>query len=63
MSPKPGLRFDSNSVPIREPDLIVKETDDEWVVELNNSSLPDDQIVREDYASNAKENSAQIQKE
>ena len=54
--PKPGLRFDSNSVPIREPDLIVKETDDEWVVELNNSSLPDIKIVKS-YASNAKENS------
>ena len=54
--PKPGLLFDGNALPIREPDLIVKETDDEWVVELNNSSLPDIKIVKS-YASNARENS------
>ena len=45
--PKPGLKFDFDDVPIREPDLSVKETADGWVVELNNSTLPSVKIEKE----------------
>lgn len=40
LNPKPGLRFDNQSIPLREPDLIVVKTSDGWEVELNNSTLP-----------------------
>ena len=46
-NPKPGLKFESNDVPIREPDLSVKETEDGWIVELNNSTLPAVKIEKE----------------
>ena len=45
--PKPGLQFDSIDVPIREPDLSVKETEDGWIVELNNSTLPAVKVEKE----------------
>ena len=37
-NPKPGLKFEVNEIPIREPDLNVNETADGWFVELNNST-------------------------
>ena len=46
-NPKPGLKFESNDIPIREPDLNVKETEDGWVVELNNSTLPAVRVAKE----------------
>jgi len=47
--PKPGLQFETYEAPIREPDLIVKAIDNKWIVELNNSNLPD-VIIQKDYA-------------
>ena len=47
--PKPGLQFETYEAPIREPDLIVKARDNKWIVELNNSNLPD-VIIQKDYA-------------
>ena len=47
LDPKPGLQFDSSSAPIREPDLRVRETQDGWAVELNNSTLPDVKISKD----------------
>lgn len=47
LDPKPGLQFDASSAPIREPDLRVKETQDGWAVELNNSTLPDVKISKD----------------
>ena len=41
LDPKPGLKFDGQIIPIREPDLSVRKTEDGWVVELNNSTLPE----------------------
>jgi RNA polymerase sigma-54 factor len=49
--PKPGQKFEYLDAPIREPDLNVRESDDGWVVELNNSTLPDVKIEKE-YAKN-----------
>jgi RNA polymerase sigma-54 factor len=42
LDPKPGLQLShGNFPPIREPDLrAFKDANDEWVVELNNSTLP-----------------------
>ena len=50
-NPKPGQKFDYSDTPIREPDLSVRESDDGWIVELNNSTLPDVKIEKE-YAKN-----------
>lgn len=52
--PKPGLQFDSLDVPIREPDLIVKSHENEWLVELNNSNLPAI-AVEKDYAKDLRQ--------
>ena len=49
--PKPGQKFEYSDAPIREPDLNVRESDDGWIVELNNSTLPDVKIEKE-YAKN-----------
>ena len=49
--PKPGQKFEYSDAPIREPDLNVRETEDGWIVELNNSTLPDVKIEKE-YAKN-----------
>ncbi len=46
-NPKPGLKFESNNIPIREPDLSVKETESGWIVELNNSTLPSVKVEKE----------------
>ena len=46
-NPKPGLNFDYSDVPIREPDLQVREDNGNWIVELNNSTLPDVKISKE----------------
>ena len=54
-NPKPGLEFEVNEIPIREPDLRVNETADGWLVELNNSTLPTVKIERE-YAKSARRN-------
>ena len=48
-NPKPGTEFDFIDAPIREPDLHVREDSGEWIVELNNSTLPDVRISK-DYA-------------
>ena len=50
-NPKPGQKFEYSDAPIREPDLNVRESDDGWIVELNNSTLPDVKIEKE-YAKN-----------
>ena len=52
--PKPGLKFDNFGAPIREPDLHVKEADEGWTIELNNSTLPDVRIDKE-YAQKAQQ--------
>ena len=49
--PKPGQKFEYSDAPIREPDLNVRESDEGWIVELNNSTLPDVKIEKE-YAKN-----------
>ena len=54
-NPKPGLKFEVNEIPIREPDLNVNETADGWFVELNNSTLPTVKIEKE-YAKSARRN-------
>ena len=54
-NPKPGLNFEVNEIPIREPDLSVIETADGWLVELNNSTLPTVKIEKE-YAKSARRN-------
>jgi RNA polymerase sigma-54 factor len=46
--PKPGMYFGQDSAPIREPDLAVSRGVSGWVVRLNNSSLPDVQVVAPD---------------
>ena len=46
-NPKPGLKFEMDDIPIREPDLSVKATADGWIVELNNSTLPSVKIEKE----------------
>ena len=48
-NPKPGLTFEETEAPIREPDLHVRkgDIDGEWIVELNNSTLPDVKVNRE----------------
>ena len=50
-NPKPGQKFEYSDAPIREPDLNVRESEDGWIVELNNSTLPDVKIEKE-YAKN-----------
>ena len=49
LNPKPGTLFESIDIPIREPDLRVIESNDGWVVELNNSTLPN-VIISKEYA-------------
>ena len=49
--PKPGLKFEHFGAPIREPDLNVRELENGWTIELNNSTLPDIKIDKE-YAQN-----------
>jgi len=49
--PKPGLAFDTGHLQIREPDLIVKKSKDGWLVELNNSTLPDIKIKKDEARS------------
>lgn len=50
LDPKPGLQFDNTDMIIREPDLKVVESVDGWLIELNNSTLPDVKISK-DYAT------------
>ncbi len=50
LDPKPGLKFEGQIAPIREPDLSVHKTEDGWVVELNNSTLPEVKVESK-YAS------------
>jgi len=47
LDPKPGLKFDTVTAPIREPDLIVYVKDEGWEVELNNSTLPNIYVNKE----------------
>ena len=47
LDPKPGLKFDAVTAPIREPDIIVYATDKGWEVELNNSTLPNIYVNKE----------------
>ena len=46
-NPKPGLIFDYSDAPIRDPDLQVREDNGNWIVELNNSTLPDVKISKD----------------
>jgi RNA polymerase sigma-54 factor len=39
--PKPGAQFSAFAAPTREPDLVVQQGPDGWVVALNRSALPD----------------------
>ena len=48
-NPKPGMQFESFEAPIREPDLIVSDRDNSWIVELNNSTLPEI-VIEKNYA-------------
>ncbi len=50
-NPKPGQKFEYSDAPIREPDLNVWESEEGWIVELNNSTLPNVKIEKE-YAQN-----------
>jgi RNA polymerase sigma-54 factor len=52
-NPKPGLKFEGHIVPIREPDLSVRRTEDGWLVELNNSTLPEIKVEKK-YANDLK---------
>ena len=45
-NPKPGLKFEGHITPIREPDLSVRRTEDGWLVELNNSTLPEIKVEK-----------------
>ena len=46
-NPKPGLIFEYSDAPIREPDLQVREDNGNWIVELNNSTLPEVKISKD----------------
>ena len=46
-NPKPGLIFEYTDAPIREPDLQVREDNGNWIVELNNSTLPEVKISKD----------------
>ncbi len=48
LNPKPGTKFSDDQEQILEPDVIVNQKNNEWIVELNNSNLPKI-IVNEDY--------------
>ena len=40
LNPKPGLKYSDENEEIFSPDVIVKKTNQNWSVELNNSTLP-----------------------
>ena len=50
LNPKPGTKYSDYNEPIFQPDVIVRNKNDNWEVELNNSTLPKI-IVNEDYAN------------
>jgi RNA polymerase sigma-54 factor len=50
LDPKPGSAFSSDFQQISKPDLIVRKHKDDWLVDLNRSTLPTINI-NEDYAS------------
>ncbi len=49
LNPKPGTKYSDYNDPIFQPDVIVSNRNDNWEVELNNSTLPKI-VVNEDYA-------------
>jgi RNA polymerase sigma-54 factor len=49
--PKPGLKFSSEPIVIREPDLKITKTETGWLVSLNKSTLPSVKINK-DIAKN-----------
>ena len=51
--PKPGLKFSSEPIVIREPDLKITNTETGWLVSLNKSTLPSVKINK-DLAKNIK---------
>ena len=51
--PKPGLKFSSEPIVIREPDLKITSSETGWRVTLNKSTLPSVKINRE-FAKNAR---------
>ena len=51
--PKPGLKFSSEAIVIREPDLKITNSETGWLVTLNKSTLPSVKINRE-FAKDAR---------
>ncbi len=49
VDPKPGASFFSETSNIQKPDLLVRKVGEDWVVDLNRSTLPSINI-NEDYA-------------
>ena len=49
VDPKPGSSFLSETSNIHKPDLLVRKTGEDWIVDLNRSTLPSINI-NEDYA-------------
>ena len=49
VDPKPGSSFSSESSNIHKPDLLVRKLGEDWIVDLNRSTLPSINI-NEDYA-------------
>ena len=49
LDPKPGALFLSESLNIHKPDLLVRNIGEDWIVDLNRSTLPTINI-NEDYA-------------
>ena len=47
LDPKPGLKFSSEAINIREPDLKVSAGEDGWIVTLNKSTLPSVEIHKD----------------
>jgi RNA polymerase sigma-54 factor len=44
--PKPGARFDPGAIDVREPDLVVSQTEAGWEITLNRSALPGLRVLR-----------------
>ena len=40
LNPKPGLKYSDENLDLLSPDVIVMKNNNEWSVELNNSTLP-----------------------
>ena len=51
LNPKPGLKYSDENLDLLSPDVIVMKNNNEWSVELNNSTLPritvNDEYIKE----------------